>query len=114
MRIVGLRLGGGEVKDRGGLLCVLGDVNEHRAGAAGFRNLEGVSDGGSDVFGAIDEEIVFRDRQASEPSTLLETWPVMQTMGMESSMAVAMPVTRFVAPGPLVAKATPTFPEARA
>ena len=29
----------------------------------------------------------------------------MQTMGMESSMAVAMPVTRLVAPGPLVAMA---------
>jgi len=29
-------------------------------------------------------------------------------------MAVAMPVTRLVAPGPLVAMATPTLPEARA
>src|ERR1035441_5764275 len=37
----------------------------------------------------------------------------MQTMGIESSMAVAMPVTKFVAPGPLVAIATPTLPEAR-
>jgi hypothetical protein len=52
--------------------------------------------------------------KASDPSTLLETWPVMQTMGIESIMAVAIPVTRFVAPGPLVAKATPTLPEARA
>ena len=41
--------------------------------------------------------------KASVPSTLLETLPVMQTIGMESSMAVAMPVTRLVAPGPLVA-----------
>jgi hypothetical protein len=33
---------------------------------------------------------------------------------MESSMAVAMPVTRLVAPGPEVAMQTPTLPEARA
>jgi hypothetical protein len=51
---------------------------------------------------------------ASVPRTLEETWPVMQTMGIESSMAVAMPVTKFVAPGPEVAMATPTRPEARA
>ena len=52
--------------------------------------------------------------KASVPSTVEETCPVMQTMGDESSMAVAMPVTRLVAPGPEVAMATPTFPEARA
>ncbi len=39
---------------------------------------------------------------------------MMATMGMESSMAVAMPVTRLVAPGPEVAMQTPTLPEARA
>ena len=42
------------------------------------------------------------------------TWPVMQTIGLESSAAVAMPVTRLVAPGPEVAIATPTLPDARA
>ncbi len=42
------------------------------------------------------------------------TWPVMQTIGEESIIAVAMPVTRLVAPGPLVAIATPTLPVARA
>ena len=52
--------------------------------------------------------------KASVPRTLEETWPVMQTMGTESSMAVAMPVTRLVAPGPQVATATPTRPDARA
>ena len=51
---------------------------------------------------------------ASVPSTLLDTWPVMHTIGTESSMAVAIPVTRFVAPGPDVATQTPTLPEARA
>jgi len=38
----------------------------------------------------------------------------MQTIGEESIIAVAIPVTRFVAPGPEVAMATPTLPEARA
>ena len=51
---------------------------------------------------------------ASLPISLLPTCPVMQTMGEESSMAVAMPVTMLVAPGPEVAMATPTCPVARA
>jgi hypothetical protein len=51
---------------------------------------------------------------ASEPSTLELTWPVMATTGMLSSIAVASPVTRLVAPGPLVAMHTPTLPLARA
>ena len=41
------------------------------------------------------------------------TLPVIATMGMLSSIAVAIPVTRLVAPGPLVAKHTPTLPVAR-
>ncbi len=52
--------------------------------------------------------------KASLPRNIEPTWPVMQTMGDESIIAVAMPVTRLVAPGPEVAMATPTFPEARA
>ena len=51
---------------------------------------------------------------ASVPMAPVGTWPVMQTIGEESIIAVAMPVTRFVAPGPLVAIATPTLPVARA
>src|ERR1700722_18405749 len=38
----------------------------------------------------------------------------MQTRGTESIFASAMPVIRFVAPGPLVAIATPTLPVTRA
>ena len=38
----------------------------------------------------------------------------MQTMGVESICASAIPVTKLVAPGPEVAIATPTFPEVRA
>ena len=42
------------------------------------------------------------------------TLPVMNTTGVESMYAVAMAVTRFVAPGPLVARHTPVRPVARA
>src|SRR4026208_328422 len=52
--------------------------------------------------------------KASEPMSPLPTWPVMQTIGDESIIAVAMPVTMLVAPGPEVAIATPTRPGARA
>ena len=52
--------------------------------------------------------------KASVPSSFEGTWPVMKTVGTESSIAVAMPVVRLVAPGPEVATATPTLPLARA
>ena len=52
--------------------------------------------------------------KASVPRTFEGTCPVMKTVGVESSIAVAMPVVRFVAPGPEVAIATPTLPLARA
>ena len=51
---------------------------------------------------------------ASVPISVERTWPVMQTSGVESIQASAIGVTRFVAPGPEVAIATPTRPEARA
>ena len=51
---------------------------------------------------------------ASVPIRFERTWPVMQTSGVESIHASAIGVTRFVAPGPEVAIATPTLPEARA
>ena len=43
--------------------------------------------------------------KASLPMSAPGTLPVMATMGIESSCAVAMPVTRLVAPGPLVPEA---------
>ena len=49
--------------------------------------------------------------KASVPRSEVGTCPVMQTMGDESVIAVAMPVTKLVAPGPEVAMATPTLPE---
>ena len=47
--------------------------------------------------------------KASSPIACVGTWPVMITIGTESMYAVAMPVTAFVTPGPLVTSATPTF-----
>ena len=41
------------------------------------------------------------------------TCPVMATSGAESMNASAIPVTRFVAPGPEVAMHTPALPVAR-
>ena len=51
---------------------------------------------------------------ASRPMTAVETCPVMATTGTESMNAHARPVTRFVAPGPLVTRHTPGRPVARA
>ena len=48
----------------------------------------------------------------SVPIRSVRTWPVMKTVGTESITASAIAVTRLVAPGPLVASATPTLPEA--
>ena len=45
VRAIGARLGGFKVEDGRALLRVLGDVDEHRAGAAGARDLEGVANG---------------------------------------------------------------------
>ena len=52
--------------------------------------------------------------KASLPSVLSPTLQVRNTTGEESIWAVAMPVVRLVAPGPEVAKHTPTLPVARA
>ena len=46
----------------------------------------------------------------SLPTSEVGTLPVMATMGTESSIAFAIPVTRFVAPGPDVDITTPTLP----
>ena len=48
----------------------------------------------------------------SVPIRSVRTWPVRKTVGTLSITASAIAVTRFVAPGPLVASATPTLPEA--
>ena len=50
----------------------------------------------------------------SRPKLETVTLPVMATRGTESMYAVAMPVTRLVAPGPEVARHTPVLPVARA
>ncbi len=63
VRAEGRGRGGVEVEGGGGLLRVLGDVDQHRAGAAGERDLEGLAHGGRDVFGAGHQEVVLGDRQ---------------------------------------------------
>ena len=50
----------------------------------------------------------------STPIKALGTCPVNATTGIESAIASAKPVTRFVAPGPDVAIQTPTRAPARA
>ncbi len=103
---------------------VLGDVDVDGPGAAGARDVEGLGDDARDVVRLADEVVVLGHRQrdavmsiswkASLPMSAPGTLPVMATMGMESSCAVAMPVTRLVAPGPDVPRQTPTLPVARA
>ena len=46
----------------GRLHRVLGDVDQHRAGTAGGRQVEGLADGAGDVLGLGDEEVVLGDR----------------------------------------------------
>ncbi len=56
--------------------------------------------------------IVSASWKPSVPSSSVRTWPVMKTTGTESIIASVIGVIRFVAPGPLVANATPTLPVA--
>jgi hypothetical protein len=58
--------------------------------------------------------IVSHSWKASVPIRLVGTWPVMTTIGMESSQASVMPVTALVAPGPEVTRTTPGLPLDRA
>ena len=58
--------------------------------------------------------VVSASWKASVPIRCVGTWPVTTTIGVESRNASATGVTRFVAPGPEVAHATPTLPVARA
>jgi hypothetical protein len=48
----------------------------------------------------------------SVPSSSVRTWPVKKTTGTESIIASVSGVTMLVAPGPDVAKQTPTLPDA--
>ena len=56
--------------------------------------------------------IVSASWKPSVPSSSVRTWPVMNTHGTESIIASVIGVIRLVAPGPLVANATPTLPVA--
>jgi hypothetical protein len=63
VRPMGTRLCGGKVKLRRALLRVLGNIHQHRPRASGLRNLKGVADRRGNVFGAVDEEVMFCHRQ---------------------------------------------------
>ena len=52
--------------------------------------------------------------KASVPMTGVATCAVITTIGIESMYALAMPVTVFVAPGPLVTMTAAAFPVTRA
>ena len=58
MVAMGARLGGLKIEERRGLLRILGDVDEHRAGARRAGDLKGGAHGGSNILGAADEEVV--------------------------------------------------------
>ena len=117
------RLGAGLVLDVGARE-VLGHVDQHRAGPARGGDVEGLVDVLGNVPRVGDHHRVLHDRQGDAADVgLLEavradqlgrTWPVMNTVGTESMIASAIGVTRLVAPGPEVAIATPTLPEALA
>ena len=65
MRAIGARLGGVEVEDGRALLRVLGDVDQHRTGPPGLRDLKCMANRGRNVFGAIDEEVMLGHRQCN-------------------------------------------------
>ena len=65
---------------------------------------------GDDV-GLLEAELT--DRPRSPFCSCRFTWPVMKTAGVESKKQLPMPVSRLVAPGPLVAMATPGTPVMR-
>ena len=64
-RFPAMRLGsrGFPVENAGGLLGVLGDVQEHRAGPVGRRNLKGFAQRRSNFLGARDQIVVLGDRK---------------------------------------------------
>ena len=107
-----------------GLLDILRDVNEDWALATGLGDVERSLDRAGQVCDILDEPGVLHDRHRDARRVdLLEGVGAdqarahltrVQTSGVESIHASAIAVTRFVAPGPEVAIATPTFPEARA
>ena len=105
-------------------LCGFGDVNHHRAGAAGTCHIVRFSQHARNVLrtrdqiGVLDHRVGCADdigflegvgAQQREP-----TCPVTSTSGVESISASASPVTVFVAPGPEVTRQTPTRPLTRA
>ncbi len=97
---------------------VLREVEQHRPGSPGARDLERLREASGTSSGSITTVAYFVTGnaiptmsvswKASLPSSARGTLPVIATIGTESIIAVARPVTRLIAPGPDVAMATPT------
>ena len=107
------------------LLRVLGDVDQHRAGTARARDVEGFAHVVRDVIGAGHQVVVLGDRQRDAGDVgFLEGVGADQLAAdlagdaddrrSSRSSPSRCPVTMLVAPGPDVAMATPTWPVARA
>ena len=119
-----LRRRGLPIEFAGRILRVLGDVDQHRPRAARRRDMKCLAQTRRDVLGARDKIIVLSDRERDAGDVgFLKRVAANELAahlardaddGEESIIAVAMPVTIFVAPGPDVAIATPTPPPARA
>ena len=117
-----LRLLGGELADSGS--DILGDIHQHRALAAALRNAERRTHGVGQLFYLAHREVVLGDGHRNALDIRLLKAVLAQTGGRHIAgkgdhghgvhVAVAMPVTRLVAPGPLVASTTPVRPVARA
>ena len=105
-------------------LYVSGNVNKHRSLSSGAGYVEGFMQDARQIFYIFDYIVVLCDRHGYvRDIELLEA--VSSDLGCrdvagyrdereESRQAVAIPVTRLAAPGPLVARTTPTFPVALA
>ena len=110
--------------DAGRELDVLGDVDQHRPRPAVRGDVEGLVEDAREVVDVADEPVVLgagrvmptvsHSWKASLPIRWVGTWPVMQTIGIESISASVSGVTMLVAPGPEVTSATPSLPVERA
>ena len=85
------------------VVFLTGQVRTELIGTDGFQE--------ADTIGIV-MPLVSASWKPSVPIRSVRTWPVRNTVGTESMIASAIGVTRFVAPGPEVASATPTCPEA--
>ena len=117
-RLLGRGIGGG------GELDVLGDVDEHRAGAAVGGDVEGLVDGLGELGGVLHQPVVLGAGPGDADGVGLLEGVVADHEGRDLAgqdddrdrvhQASVMPVTALVAPGPEVTRTTPGRPVERA